>query len=166
MHSFSEGRILKVMHNRWFITDYLYWKLNSCRSCKYISIIREFKFSVYWKEVVAFFVMGMYLLLCQHITELKVGSYLPYTSFSWLGIVKRRPSILMEAAWSSGWAEICSPLWLPAGFVSGSTWFNSLAALVHSQLICLPPVGILYLFSLFHWPCKAPMWRGQLILRT
>ena len=42
-------------------------------------------------------------------------------------------------------------LWLPAAFVSGSPWFNSSAALVHSQLLCLLPVGILNLFSWFQY---------------
>ena len=34
-------------------------------------------------------------------------------------------------------------LWPPAGFVLARPWFNSSAAHVHSQLICLLPVGIL-----------------------
>ena len=34
-----------------------------------------------------------------------------------------------------------------AGFVRGSPLFNSSAALVHSQLVCLPPVGTLNLLS-------------------
>ena len=41
------------------------------------------------------------------------------------------------------------PLWPLAGFVPGSPWLNSSAALVCSQLVCLLPVGILNLFSLF-----------------
>ena len=40
-------------------------------------------------------------------------------------------------------------LWPLAGFVQGSPWFNSSAALVHSQLVCLLPVGILNLLSSF-----------------
>ena len=35
------------------------------------------------------------------------------------------------------------------GFVPGSPWFNFSAALVQSQLVCLLPVGILNLLSLF-----------------
>ena len=46
----------------------------------------------------------------------------------------------MQAAWPSG------PL---AGFVPGSPWLNSSAALVYSQVVCLLPVGILNLLSLF-----------------
>ena len=37
----------------------------------------------------------------------------------------------------------------PAGFEPGSPWFNSLAALVYSQLVCLLPLGILNLFHSF-----------------
>ena len=36
------------------------------------------------------------------------------------------------------------------GFVPGSHWLNSSAGLVYSQLVCLLPVGILKLLSLFH----------------
>ena len=124
MHSFSEGRNLNVTHNWWFITDYLYWKLNNCFANALV--IRGFKFSVYWKEVIAFFVVGMYLLLRQH--ELKVGSDLPYTSFSWLGIIKRRPSILMEGCNVAEWLG-----WNLQSALTNSwicPWFNSLAALV------------------------------------
>ena len=35
------------------------------------------------------------------------------------------------------------------GFVPGSPWFNCSVALVQSQLVCLLPVGILNLISLF-----------------
>ena len=48
--------------------------------------------------------------------------------------------------WRSG---VQVPLWPLAGFVRGSPWFNSSAALVHSQLVCHLPVGILRLLSLF-----------------
>ena len=41
------------------------------------------------------------------------------------------------------------PLGPLAGFVPGSPWLNSSAALVYSQLVCLLPVGILNLLSLF-----------------
>ena len=62
-----------------------------------------------------------------------------------------------EAAWLSGqcagleiWrSRVQVPLWPIAGFVPGSPWLNSSAALVHSQLVCLLPVGILNLLSLF-----------------
>ena len=40
---------------------------------------------------------------------------------------------------------------LKSGFVSGSAWFNASVALVYSQLVCLLPVGILNLLSLFQW---------------
>ena len=36
-----------------------------------------------------------------------------------------------------------------AGFVPGSPWFNSSAALVQSPLVCLLPVGMLNLLRLF-----------------
>jgi len=48
--------------------------------------------------------------------------------------------------WRS-WVRV--PLWPLAGFVTGSPWFNSSAALVKSPLVCLLPVGILNLLSLF-----------------
>ena len=35
----------------------------------------------------------------------------------------------------------------------GSPWFNSSAAIAHSQLVCLLPVGILNLFSYFLVSC-------------
>ena len=52
--------------------------------------------------------------------------------------------------WLGSWAWILEipsfqfPLWSPAGFVSGSPWFNCSVALVRSQLVCLLPVGILF----------------------
>ena len=58
------------------------------------------------------------------------------------------------------------PLWPLAGFVPGSSWFNSSAALVQSQLVCLLPVGILNLLSLFQLlvslALKSPSGSGQL----
>ena len=44
-----------------------------------------------------------------------------------------------------------SPALTTAGFVPGGAWFYSSAALVNSQLVCLLPVGILNLLSLFQW---------------
>ena len=63
----------------------------------------------------------------------------------------------MLAAWPSGqgaglqiWrSRIEIPLRPLAGFVPGSPWLNSSAALVYSQLVCLLPVGILNLLSFF-----------------
>jgi len=59
------------------------------------------------------------------------------------------------AAWSlkggSGRSWVQVPLRPRAGFVSGSPWFNSSAALGNSQLVCLLPVGILNLFNLFQY---------------
>ena len=40
------------------------------------------------------------------------------------------------------------PVFKSTGFVASRPWFNSSVALIHSQLICLLPVGILYLLSL------------------
>jgi len=48
--------------------------------------------------------------------------------------------------WRSRVQVPLSPL---AEFVPGNPWFNSSAALVQSQLVCLLPVGILNLLSLF-----------------
>ena len=42
--------------------------------------------------------------------------------------------------WRS-WVQV--PPWPLAGFVPGSPWLNSSAALVNSQVVCLLPVGIL-----------------------
>ena len=63
----------------------------------------------------------------------------------------------LEPAWPSGQGarlEIWRPrvqakLWSLAGFVPGSHWLNSSAALVYSQLVWLPPVEILNLLHLF-----------------
>ena len=68
--------------------------------------------------------------------------------------VKGRGSV---AEWPSGqgagleiWrSRVQVPLWPLAGFVPRSPWLNSSAALVYSQLVCLLPVGILNLLSLF-----------------
>ena len=65
--------------------------------------------------------------------------------------------IYKETAWPSGqdggleiWRSRVRVLLRPqAGFVPGSPWLNSSAALVYSQLVCLLPVGILNLLSLF-----------------
>lgn len=62
---------------------------------------------------------------------------------------------IKEAAWQSGEGagrEICRSrvqfsLWPSAGFVAVSTWFNSSAGLVYSQLVYFLSVGILNLFS-------------------
>ena len=43
------------------------------------------------------------------------------------------------------------PLSPPGGFVPGSLWFNSLAALVDNQLVCLLAVGVLNLLSLYEF---------------
>ena len=41
------------------------------------------------------------------------------------------------------------PLLKPGGFVPGSPWFNSSAALVHNQLVFLQAVVIPFLLRLF-----------------
>ena len=43
---------------------------------------------------------------------------------------------------SMRWPRVQIPLWV-------SAWFNSSVILVNSQLVCLPPVGILIMLSLF-----------------
>ena len=80
-----------------------------------------------------------------------------------------------EAAWPSVGFEIRRsrvqiPFWPLADVVLGTPEFNFLATLVNSQLVCLPPVGILNLvmfiwiliYSCLHWSWKAPMGSGQL----
>ena len=64
------------------------------------------------------------------------------------------------------------PFWPPADHdvVLGSPEFNFSSTLVNSQLVCLPPVGILNLVMFIwilishclHWSWKAPMRNGQL----
>ena len=66
------------------------------------------------------------------------------------------------------WIQI--PFWSLADVVLGSPEFNFSATLVNSQLVCLPPVGILNLvmfiwiliYRCLHWSWKAPMGSGQL----
>ena len=59
------------------------------------------------------------------------------------GRVVRAPNLKI---WRS---RVQVPLRPLARFVRGSPWFNSWAALVQSQLVCLLPVGILNLSSSF-----------------
>ena len=72
-----------------------------------------------------------------------------------------------EAAWQSGqgagleiwrsWVQV--PLWPLAGFVPGSPWLNSSAALVYSQLVCLLPLRILNLLNFFQkWSACELAW--------
>ena len=79
----------------------------------------------------------------------------------------RRIFFFRKAAWQSGqgaWLDIGGSrvqvsLWPLAGFVPGSPWLNSSAALVYSQLVCLLPVGILNLLSLFQtWSACEVAW--------
>lgn len=75
--------------------------------------------------------------------------------------------LFQEASWLSGLVRErdggCEAEWsghqnLIAGFVLGSSCFNTLAVLLHSQFACLSAVGILnkissvYLSYLFHLP--------------
>ena len=57
-----------------------------------------------------------------------------------------------------------------SGFVGRSSWFNPSAALVQSQLVCLLPVGILNLLSLFHLfaslALKSPSWERSIKNKT
>ena len=92
------------------------------------------------------------------------------------------PHWATKAAWLSGqgagleiwrsWVHV--PLWPLAGFVPGSPWLNSFAALVYSQLACFLPVGILNLLRFFQkcsacelvWELSAlpPCWIKNLFL--
>ena len=56
--------------------------------------------------------------------------------------VVRMPDLNLEILSSS-------PALTTSWICLGSPWFNSSAALVHSQLVCLLPVGILNLLSSF-----------------
>jgi len=58
---------------------------------------------------------------------------------------RQRGRVVRASDLKSGDAEFGSR----SEFVPGSPWFNSSAALVHSLLVCLLPVGILNLLSLF-----------------
>ena len=83
-----------------------------------------------------------------------------------------------EAAWPSGQSvgfeirrsRVQIPFWPLADVVLGSPEYNFSATLVNSQLVCLPPVGILNLVMFIwilihhclHWSWKAQMGSGQL----
>ena len=61
---------------------------------------------------------------------------------------RRQRGRVVRAPWNLE-IRVQVPLWPPAGFVPGSPWFNTSAALLQSQLVCFLPVGILNLLSLF-----------------
>ena len=106
-------------------------------------------------------------LLCWWKKTLRWQSWKAVTSYFptiWLRTPKWRQSgWVVRARFDIQWPRVQVPLWpLRALELCGRLWFNSSAMLVNSQLVCLPPVGILNhvtcMFIIwFYWPWKVPL---------
>ena len=128
-------------------------------SCSELCSARVFHGSL-WKSfqvnITSVFAIIPLLVLIKKNSFCKMADFCDFLNIltamiSFQGQVRNEGSM---AEWLGRWFEICRvqvSRWLPVAFVPGSLWFNSLAALVHNQLVCLLPLGILNLLSWFEY---------------